>query len=114
VVIDFWGVWCGPCKAAMPKLKQLLEQYKDKGLVVVGVHTTNQGDKMSHYTKEAGLTWPIAVDVNGQTVKSYAVDAYPAYYLIDRTGMLRITDVLGTDLENAIKILLEEKVAASK
>lgn len=112
VVLDFWGVWCGPCKAAMPKLKKLHDQYKDKGLVIIGVHTTKDGEKMAEYAKEAGLAWPTAVDANGQTVNAFHVDAFPAYYLIDRDGKLRVADLVGADLESAIEILLQEKVAA--
>ena len=37
VVLDFWGVWCGPCRAAMPHLKELYAKHKDDGLIVLGV-----------------------------------------------------------------------------
>src|SRR5262245_58298690 len=110
VVLDFWGVWCGPCRAAMPKLKQLYSQHKDDGLVIIGVHTTRQGERMANYAKEQKLPWPVAVDVQGKTVKAFHVDSSPDYYLIDRSGKLRVADLVNSDLERVVKILLKEPV----
>ena len=108
VVLDFWGVWCPPCRAAMPKLKQLYSQHKDDGLVIIGVHTTRQGERMANFVKEQKLPWPIALDVEGKTVKAFLVDSFPDYYLIDRSGKLRVADLANADLERAVKILLKE------
>lgn len=109
VVLDFWGVWCGPCIAAMPKLRDLHEKHKADGLVIIGVHTTRQGDKMAAFVKEQKLPWPVAVDVEGKTVQAFAVDSFPDYYLIDRSGKLRVADLANGDLERAVQLLLKER-----
>lgn len=108
VVVDFWGVWCGPCRAAMPHLKELLTKHQDAGLVVIGIHTTNQGEKMPAFAKEQQLPWPIAVDIDSKTVKAWGVDSYPDYYLIDRAGNLRVADLQNGDLDRAVEALLKE------
>ncbi|HMN40871.1 MAG TPA: redoxin family protein [Phycisphaerales bacterium] len=36
-VVEFWATWCAPCKASMPHLTELQQQYKDKGLTIIGV-----------------------------------------------------------------------------
>jgi thiol-disulfide isomerase/thioredoxin len=109
VVIDFWGVWCPPCRAAIPHLKELYEKHKKDGLVIIGVHTTNQGEKMADYVKENAMPYPVAIDVDKKTVEAFKVDSYPDYYLIDRAGKLRVADLANGDLDRAVEILLKEK-----
>ncbi len=108
VVIDFWGTWCAPCRESMPKLKKLLDQHADKGLVIIGVHSTVGGHTVPEFLVNHNVTWPIAVDRDGRTVAGWAVDSYPDYYLIDRSGTLRVADLENDALESAVEILLAE------
>lgn len=55
------------------------------------------------------MTWPIAQDGTGKTMKAFASNAFPTYALIDRKGKLRVMDIEPEDLEKAIKALLKEK-----
>ena len=93
----------------MPHLKKLYKTYKDKGLVILGVHTTNAGEKMAAFAKEQEIPYPVAVDVDKKTVKKYAVDSFPDYYLIDKKGRLRVADLQNGELDRVVKILLAEK-----
>lgn len=108
VLIDFWGVWCGPCRRAIPHLKELYETHKDDGLVVIGVHTTRVSEKMADYVTEEEIPYPVAADVEGATVTKFKVDSYPDYYLIDRTGKLRFADLANKEVDRAIELLLAE------
>ena len=109
VVMDFWGVWCGPCRQAMPHLKELLAKHREDGLAVVGIHTTSRGDQMADFVKEQELPWPVAVDVDRKTVTAFRVDSYPDYYIIDRAGKLRVADLQNGDLDRVVELLLKEK-----
>ena len=108
IVIDFWGTWCGPCRAAIPHLKELYSEHKKDGLVIIGIHTTRGSEEMAALVKEKDIPWPIAADDGGKTIRAYKVDSYPDYYLIDRSGKMRVADLANADLERVVKILLKE------
>jgi thiol-disulfide isomerase/thioredoxin len=108
VLVDFWGTWCGPCRAAMPKLKQLRSKYQDQGFEIIGVHTTSDADTMAEYVRSEGIEWPTASDLDKRTVNAWSVNSYPDVYLIDRAGKLRMADVHEPHLVQAIELLLAE------
>jgi RNA polymerase sigma factor (sigma-70 family) len=85
VLLDFWGTWCGPCVQKLPQTEALHQKYKDRGLVVIGVHSANDSENVGDFLKEKGYTFPVVID-KGDTVKQYAVEAWPTYFLIDKSG----------------------------
>jgi RNA polymerase sigma factor (sigma-70 family) len=85
VLLDFWGTWCSPCVRKLPRTEELHSKYKDRGLVVIGVHSAQDGDKAGAFLKEKGYTFPVAVD-KGPTADRYAVESWPTYFLIDKAG----------------------------
>lgn len=108
VVMKFWGAWCHQCEVTMAKDSKLYQKYQNKGLVLLGVHTSHQKQKMPEFVKEHSITWPVAVDQNNRTVKAFLVDSYPDYYVIDRAGNLRFADLSARELDRAVSMLLDE------
>ena len=108
VLVDFWGVWCGPCLAAMPELKALHERHAEDGLTIVGVHTSSAADRMAEFVADEALRWPNAADVDRATTDAWRVPHYPSLYLIDRAGRLRFAGLHRSDLERAVADLLAE------
>ena len=63
---------------------------------------------MADFVKEQGINYPVAADIDKQTVTAFKVDSFPDYYVIDRTGKLRFADLANAELERAITTLLAE------
>ncbi len=109
VVLDFYATWCGPCMAAIPHNNEMLKNYKDKGLVIVGICTSKRGqEKMAANAKEHGVQYPIARDAKQSSAKAWEVHYYPTYALVDRKGIVRVVGLQPQHVEQAVKKLLTE------
>jgi thiol-disulfide isomerase/thioredoxin len=91
VVVDFWGIFCAPCKKLMPHLDQLYDKHRGAGLVVLGVSEDEKPD-IEKFAKEIEVTYPLAADRlvegNGVTLGAYKIVAIPTVYLIGRSGKI--------------------------
>lgn len=90
VILNFWASWCGPCRAEMPSLNRLYEDFKDKGLVVLAVSIDRSVEAVLSLKSEKGLTFTILMDPEKEVYfDDYAVLALPTTFLIDTDGIIR-------------------------
>ena len=111
VLVDFWDVRCGPCRKEMPNLKETFQDFKDRGLEIIGISLDTEKQLLEDYLKETGLPWKIACSLDGwddSTAKLYQISATPSTWLIDRKGIVRYYDVRGAKLRQAIEQLIAE------
>ena len=114
VLLDFWAVWCAPCIAEMPNVKQVYEKHKDANFQIIGISLDQSRDKLVGYLEKEGITWPQVFDGGGwdnQVAKIYGIRAIPQMYLIDGEGVVRKSDVRGPALEPAVAELVQENNA---
>ena len=64
-IVEFWATWCGPCRVSIPHLNELHEQFKDKGLVVIGQNVWERNEaEVPKFVKSMGdkMTYRVALD----------------------------------------------------
>ena len=96
VLIDFWTYSCINCIRTFPYITKWWETYKDKDFVLIGVHSPEfqfekDYDNVKRAAEKFQLTYPIALDNNFETWRSFNNLYWPAHYLIDKEGNIIYT-----------------------
>ena len=96
ILVDFWAAWCVPCKAELPRVKKVYEQYHDKGLEVLGVDNDYAVKSVVAYSAQAKLPWPQLFDPTQASKMAWhpitvadGIDGIPVMFLIDKKGVCR-------------------------
>ena len=88
VLLDFWATWCGPCKAAMPTMQKLYDEFKDKGAVVLGV---NMGERSptagKDYIASKKFTYPCVFEAD-DLANAYGISAIPTLVIVGKDGKI--------------------------
>jgi len=86
VLVDFWATWCPPCISSIPLLEELFQEYKDKGVQVLGVDMDDDVTEVAPFAKELGMTYPVLLGGQSDVGQLYRISALPALYLINQKG----------------------------
>ena len=97
ILLNFWVYTCYNCTNSVPSLVNFHHQYRDRGLVVIGIHTpefppysgehdrANVAQALAHY----GIEYPNAQDNDSRTWNLYGIRFWPSFVLIDKKGEIR-------------------------
>ncbi|HIC88431.1 MAG TPA: TlpA family protein disulfide reductase [Anaerolineae bacterium] len=86
VVLNFWASWCQPCKVEAPDLEQAWRDYKDQGVMFIGVDYLDQEHPAKAYLAEFDITYPNGPDIGSKIYRAYRVQGVPETFLISPEG----------------------------
>jgi len=116
ILVDFWDYTCVNCIRTLPYLKEWHRRYRDKGLIIIGVHapefffSRTEGNVLKGI-EEFGIEYPVVLDNDYQIWHSFANRYWPAKYLTDKNGYIRYAhfgEGSYVETELAIQLLLKE------
>ena len=111
MLVDFWGMWCGPCVAKIPELKSLRERLKESPFDVLGINSDPDTDALRRFIDANGIGWINLLDggTEGPLAKTWRLQTWPTSYLVDADGLIRACDPPLDTLETKIRALLKEE-----
>jgi len=110
VLVNLWATWCPPCRAEMPAIERMYEEYKDQGFVVLAVNMTYQDDPfaVAPFIAEYGLTFPILLEETGDVAAAYQLRSLPTSLFIGRDGIIQEVIVGGPMSEALLRTRVEQ------
>ncbi len=110
VVLNFWFTKCGPCVVEMPKLNELVKEYKDEDVVFLAI-TFNKKGVVENFLYETEFDYTIAANAN-DVITMYGVQSYPTSIVINKKGEIILKEIgyrtnIKTVLSNVIKAQLQ-------
>ena len=116
VLLDFWGTWCGPCRRELPDLEKAWQQFRPRGLVVLGMDDDVDTAAARKVLNEAGVTYPQSSGETGNALvhKQFRIDRFPTKALLDPEGKVVALDSDGSFDRDHIGSTLDKLLPPAK
>lgn len=109
VLVNLWATWCPPCRAEMPAIERMYQEYKSRGFTVLAINMTIQDDPSAvvPFVEEYSLSFPILLDETGEVAEAYQLRSLPSSFFIDPDGVIREVVIGGPMSEALLRTRIE-------
>ncbi|MBL8095632.1 MAG: TlpA family protein disulfide reductase [Anaerolineales bacterium] len=111
VVLNIWASWCVPCRDEAPVLEAIWREYKDRGVVFIGVDYADTEREARAFIAEFGVTYPNGPDLGTRIYTQYRARGVPETYFVGKDGRLHdpyIGPLTETELRTRLEALTQE------
>jgi peroxiredoxin len=86
VILNFWATWCPPCRYEMPSMERARKKIEGENMVILAVDVGEDEDTIFSFIANYEVHFPLLMDQEAKTIKSYPVIGLPTTYIIDPQG----------------------------
>ena len=90
VILDFWATWCPPCRAEVPHFIALYNEYREKGLEIIGVTLDHNAEEVARsFAEENGINYTVLLGDRQVSDLYGGIMSIPTTFVIDKDGLIR-------------------------
>ena len=111
VYLNFWATWCPPCRAEMPEIEKVYQQYKDKDFVVLAVDLGEDKNTVKNFIRQNKYNFKVLLDSDQSVASQYNISAIPVSYFIDKDGNVvakRVGALSEEEMQSYVTQLIEK------
>jgi len=103
VMLIFWASWCPTCRTEVPKVNQLAEKFRSRGMefVAVNVGFNDSVERANAFIEKTGMTYPAFFDGSGTVAEKYRLQGVPTVIVADKHGVIRFRNYTTPDISEA-------------
>ncbi len=106
-VVNFFNSWCIPCQQETPALKAFYAEHKSESdFAMIGIIIDDDASTMRGYVRNQGITWPVAIDPQGNASLDFGTTGQPETYVIAPDGVA-VCGTLGQSSRAALDVWLQ-------
>jgi thiol-disulfide isomerase/thioredoxin len=90
VLVNFWAVWCPPCRKEMPSMARLADRLAGQPFTILGVNVGESPEEIRAFLRQVPVNFPILLDQEARSLKPWNVFAFPTTYVVDKRGRVRL------------------------
>ncbi len=88
VLLNFWAIWCTPCRTELPDMEAIYRKYRDQGAVILAVNVSESSEDIFAFVNKLDLTFPVLRDSQGKAMKAYEIRFMPTTLFLNQQGQI--------------------------
>jgi peroxiredoxin len=113
ILLDFWATWCAPCQEEIPRFVEWQNEYRDRGLQVIGVSMDDSPEPVQKFSREFRMNYPVAIGTQDIASQYGGILGLPVNFVIGRDGRIKAKHLGMYDLM-LLKRELNEQLESKK